>query len=321
MCAGRVDLGFVLRAFSNGMDGVFIGGCRLNECNYSTHGNYHALATVLLCRKIMEHVGLNPERLRIDFMSAGEGILFAQVMSEFGAKVKQLGPLGGSEGVDEQALELKLEAVTKLVPYIRLVERERLRMPVRSEEAYRTFFSSDEFNRLFNELIVDKLALFTQAGFGRARQDAEKDGIDSILDRHQGKPGALIQVLLEIQSLHHWLPRDVLHKISEKLGVPLTQVLQTATFYKTFRLTPPARHEIQVCTGSACHVRGSTNILDSLQRLTGIQPGETRVDSKFSLETSACLGCCNLGPEIIVDGEHHGKMTPAKAEGVLKKYE
>jgi coenzyme F420-reducing hydrogenase delta subunit len=97
MCAGRVDLAFVLRAFSNGTDGVFIGGCRLNECNYSTHGNYHALGMVLLCRKIMEHVGLNPERLRIDFMSAGEGILFAQVMSEFGAAVRRLGPLGRSE--------------------------------------------------------------------------------------------------------------------------------------------------------------------------------------------------------------------------------
>lgn len=159
MCSGRVDLAFVLRAFSNGMDGVFIGGCRLNECNYITHGNYDALNMVLLCRKIMEHIGLNPERLRIEFMSSGEGILFTEVINDFGKKLKELGPLGTSEGIDENGLKFKLEAVNKLVPYIKLVERERLRVPVKSEEAYNKFFTSDEVNRLFNELIVDKLAI------------------------------------------------------------------------------------------------------------------------------------------------------------------
>jgi coenzyme F420-reducing hydrogenase delta subunit len=159
MCSGRVDLEFVLRAFSNGMDGVFIGGCRLNECNYVTHGNYDALGMVLLCRKIMEHIGLNPERLRIEFMSAGEGILFTQVIDDFVQNVKELGPLGKGEGIDESGLRLKLEAATKLIPYIKLVERERLRVPTRSEEAYSGFYNSDEFDRLFNELILDKLAI------------------------------------------------------------------------------------------------------------------------------------------------------------------
>ncbi len=159
MCSGRVDLAFILRAFSNGMDGVFIGGCRLNECNYITHGNYDALNMVHLCRKIMEHIGLNPERLSIEFMSSGEGILFTEVINDFGKKVKELGPLGTSEGIDENGLKFKLEAVNKLVPYIKLVERERLRVPVKSEEAYNKFFTSDEVNRLFNELIVDKLAI------------------------------------------------------------------------------------------------------------------------------------------------------------------
>jgi F420-non-reducing hydrogenase iron-sulfur subunit len=159
MCSGRVDLAFVLRAFSNGMDGVFIGACRLNECNYITHGNYHALSMVLLCRKIMEHIGLNPERLRIEFMSSGEGMLFTQVINKFGKKVKELGPLGTSEGIDENGLKFKLKAVNKLVPYIRLVERERLRVPVKSEEAYNKYFTSEEVNRLFNELIGDKLAI------------------------------------------------------------------------------------------------------------------------------------------------------------------
>jgi len=159
MCSGRVDLEFVLRAFSNGMDGVFVGGCRLNECNYVTQGNYDALGMVLLCRKIMEHIGLNPERLRIEFMSSGEGIRFAQVTDDFVEQVKELGPLGKGEGIDENGLKLKLEAATKLVPYIKLVERERLRVSSRSEKAYREFYNSDELNRLFSELILDKLAM------------------------------------------------------------------------------------------------------------------------------------------------------------------
>src|SRR4030065_1338091 len=115
MCSGRVDLAFVLRAFSNGMDGLFIGGCRLNECNYITHGNYDALNTVLLCKRIMEHIGLNPERLRIEFMTSGEGILFAEVMSEFGNKVNKLGPLGKAEGIDQNELKSKLAEMAKLV--------------------------------------------------------------------------------------------------------------------------------------------------------------------------------------------------------------
>jgi F420-non-reducing hydrogenase iron-sulfur subunit len=159
MCTGRLDLSYVLRAFSKGADGVLIVGCRLNECNYITHGNFHALGMVYLCKKIMGHLGLNPERLKIEFMSGGEGVLFAEVMNDFGRKVKELGPLGKGEGLDKHALKAKLEAVTKLVPYIRLVERERLRLPFRSEKEFDTFFSSDEFKRLFNELIVDKLAI------------------------------------------------------------------------------------------------------------------------------------------------------------------
>jgi len=153
MCSGRVDLEFVLRAFSNGMDGVFIGGCRLNECNYITHGNYDALSMVFLCRKIMEHIGLNPERLRIEFMSSGEGILFTKVMNDFGKKVKELGPLGKGEEIDEDELKSKLEAVTKLIPYIKLVKREKLALHLDKEEEYNELFTSDEVDRLFREVI------------------------------------------------------------------------------------------------------------------------------------------------------------------------
>jgi F420-non-reducing hydrogenase iron-sulfur subunit len=159
MCTGRLDLSYILRAFSNGADGVFIVGCHLNECNYITHGNFHALSTAHLCKKLMEHIGLNPERLRIKFMSGGEGILFTEVMNEFSKKIRELGPLGISDGIDKNVLKAKLEAVTSLVPYMRLVERERLRLPFKTKEEFDTFFNSDEFNRLFKELIIDKLAI------------------------------------------------------------------------------------------------------------------------------------------------------------------
>jgi len=159
MCSGRVDLAHVVRAFLKGADGVFMGACHLNECNYITHGNYHALTMVNLCKKIMEYIGLNPERLSIQFMSGAEASLFVESVNDFVKTVKEIGPLGKSEGIDEKGLKLKLETVTKLVPYIRLVERERLRLPFKSKEEFDTFFNSDEFNRLFNELIVDKLAI------------------------------------------------------------------------------------------------------------------------------------------------------------------
>jgi coenzyme F420-reducing hydrogenase delta subunit/Fe-S-cluster-containing hydrogenase component 2 len=153
MCSGRVDLEFVLRAFSNGMDGVFIGGCRLGECNYITHGNYDALNMVLLCKKIMEHIGLNPERLRIEFMSSAEGILFAQVMSEFGNEVKELGPLGEREGIDKRELESKLAEIVKLVPYIKMVKDEKLASRLENSEEYDKLFTTDEIDRLFNEVV------------------------------------------------------------------------------------------------------------------------------------------------------------------------
>jgi F420-non-reducing hydrogenase iron-sulfur subunit len=152
MCSGRVDLSFVLRAFSNGMDGVLIGGCRLNECNYITHGNYHALNMVLLCRKIMEHIGLNPDRLRIEFMSSAEGIVFAEVMSEFGNKVNKLGPLGKAEGIDQNELKSKLAEITKLVPYIKLVKNEKLASRLVDPEQYDKLFTRDEIETLFREL-------------------------------------------------------------------------------------------------------------------------------------------------------------------------
>ena len=159
MCSGRVDLAFVLRAFANGNDGVFIGGCWLGDCHYVTEGNYDALSMMHLGKKLLECSGLNPDRLRLEWVSASEGIRFAEVVTDFTDNLKGMGPLGEGEGVDRKTLRLKLEAITRLLPYIKLVEREKLRERFETKEAYEAFFASDELGSLFNEMIVDKLAV------------------------------------------------------------------------------------------------------------------------------------------------------------------
>lgn len=153
MCSGRVDVEFVLRAFSNDVDGVFIGGCRLGECNYITHGNYHALNMALLAKRIMQHVGLNPDRLRVEFMSAGEGILFSEVVGQFSKEVKQLGPLGSSEGLDLAQLKERLDDIRKLVPYIKIAKREKLaRRPGKADE-YDALYTPEEVDQLFERVV------------------------------------------------------------------------------------------------------------------------------------------------------------------------
>jgi NADH-quinone oxidoreductase subunit E len=145
--------------------------------------------------------------------------------------------------------------------------------------------------------------------------------IDKIIAKYQGDAGSLIQVLLEIQRENRWLSKEALEKVSKQLKVPLNRIQHIVTFYKAFSLVPRGRHEVHVCTGTACHVRGAPRLLDSVQDLIGIRPGETDMDLKFSLETVNCLGCCALGPVMVIDGEYHGKMAPAKSEEVLKNYE
>ena len=152
MCSGRVDMAHVLRAFSDGIDGVFIGGCHLNECNYITHGNYHALNMVLLFKRIMEYLGLNPERLRIQFMSGAEASLFTESVNDFVKKVKELGPLGKSEGLENGALKTRFAEVAKLVPYIKVEMNEKLGTQLQSPEEYEKFFTKEEIDSLFKDV-------------------------------------------------------------------------------------------------------------------------------------------------------------------------
>jgi len=381
MCTGKVDLAFMLRVFSNGKDGVFIGGCRPGECHYVTEGNYLAFSIMHLCRKLLTLIGLDPQRLRMEWISASEGNRYAEAMNNFSQTVKSLGPLGEGEGIDENVLAFRLKTLQRMIPYIKLVECERLRVRLKSVEAIEAFYNSEEFDTMFRELIADKLAicqimellrekprstgeLSQLLGLGSseisrhvnitARQgmcrfderqnliatayhhdadesvaSAESDvkpvalsnaKIDQIVDKYQGKPGALIHVLMNVQNENQWLPKEILNTISQKLDVPLSRVMQIASFYKTFSLTPKGRHEIHVCNGTSCHLRGADNLLHSVQEIIGIRPGEMEADSKFSLESGNCLGCCALGPEIIIDGQHHGRISPDKVQDLLKNY-
>ena len=147
------------------------------------------------------------------------------------------------------------------------------------------------------------------------------DKIDQIIANHHGEASSLIQVLLEIQSENNWLPKEALERVGEKLQVPYTRIQHIATFYKAFSLVPKGRHQIHVCMGTACHVRGAPRVLDMVEEQTGIKPGETDLDMKFSLETVNCLGCCALGPVMEIDGKVHGNVAPSDTADVLKNYQ
>jgi NADH-quinone oxidoreductase subunit E len=141
--------------------------------------------------------------------------------------------------------------------------------------------------------------------------------IDKIIAEYQADKSALIQILLEIQRENHWLPRPALASVSQRLGIPINQIYHIATFYKAFSLVPQGRHAVSVCLGTACHVRGAPRLLDKVTDALGIGPGETGPDMKFTLNTVNCLGCCALGPVMVVDGEYHSNPSVKEIEGVI----
>jgi len=149
----------------------------------------------------------------------------------------------------------------------------------------------------------------------------DRKKIEQIIDAHHGEASALIEILLDIQNEFHWLPGDALKLVSERLQIPLARIQHTATFYRAFSLVPKGRHEINICMGTACHVRGAPRVLEVVQQIVGIGPGETDAEMKFSLDTVNCLGCCAIGPVMEIDEEHLGKLVPAKTAELLKNYE
>lgn len=147
-----------------------------------------------------------------------------------------------------------------------------------------------------------------------------KDKVQEILDGYNCDRSQLISILQAVQAEYRYLPRKALVKIAAAMGIPLTQVYSVATFFRSFTLEPRGKHTINVCTGTACHVRGATRVLSEVERELGVTRGHTTKDKLFSLETVNCLGACALGPIVTVDGKYNGLMTPNKVKSVLEKY-
>lgn len=170
MCSGRVDMEFILRSFLKGADGVFVGGCHLGDCHYNPEGNYDALGNSMICKRILKHIGIDPDRLRLEWVSAGEGNRFAETQTEIATTMKRLGPLGSAEGKSLEELQVRLQAAIDMIPYFKLVERERFRLPVRTEENYfKQYVGNAEFDAVFQEVILDKLTMSRIMGYARAR--------------------------------------------------------------------------------------------------------------------------------------------------------
>jgi NADH-quinone oxidoreductase subunit E len=130
----------------------------------------------------------------------------------------------------------------------------------------------------------------------------------------------LVSILQDVQSEYNYLPKEALAQVSQDLDIPLTRVYSVATFFKAFSLKPRGRHIINVCLGTACHVRGAVRIRDEIERELDIKPGETTKDLKFTLETVNCVGACALGPIVIIDGKYSGQMKPDKVKTLLESY-
>ena len=161
----------------------------------------------------------------------------------------------------------------------------------------------------------------------RKKEDAIKQviqelgSVDKAIDKYQGSKSALIQILLDIQAQNHWLPKPALMWVSERLGVPWSQIYHIATFYKAFSLTPRGRHIVQVCLGTACQVRGAPRLLDRVMDVLKIKPGETDHEQGFTLTTVNCLGCCALGPVVVVDGNYYSRPSLEEIKQIAASYE
>ncbi len=139
-----------------------------------------------------------------------------------------------------------------------------------------------------------------------------------IIDSHDRGRDNLIPILQDVQDRYGYISESALYTVAEYLDLSANDVYGVATFYSQFRFTPPGEHQIKVCQGTACHVRGSRLITEELSRKLGIEPGQTTGDQKFSLERVACFGCCALAPAVDIDGRIHGRQSPRKVARLLE---
>lgn len=145
--------------------------------------------------------------------------------------------------------------------------------------------------------------------------------VASILSKYpEAKRDALIPILQDVQETHGYLSRSAIVQIGAYLNLPVSKIFGVATFYNQFRFQPLGKHHIQVCRGTACHVKGSLSVLDAVQQDLRIAPGQTTRDCLFSLEVVSCVGACGLAPVMCIDGEFHAGLTAAKARNILETY-
>ena len=147
------------------------------------------------------------------------------------------------------------------------------------------------------------------------------EAIDKILEKFPEIKGNLISILHEVQSLENYLPEGSLRYLSQKTGVPLTQLYGIATFYHFFSLIPKGRHQIHLCLGTACHVKGSPRILNEVKKRLHLEEGETTEDRRFTLETVRCVGACSLAPVMVVDKKTHGNLVLKEVGDILNRYQ
>jgi len=145
--------------------------------------------------------------------------------------------------------------------------------------------------------------------------------VDEIVGRYKGQITGSVGILQDIQNRYNYLPKEALVHMAKRLNVPLSQVYSLATFYKALSLRPRGKHLISVCMGTACHVRGASRIADEIQRRLNIKVGETTEDDKFTFEVVNCLGCCAIGPVMVIDGKYYEHMAVRKINPILRKYE
>jgi NADH-quinone oxidoreductase subunit E len=141
--------------------------------------------------------------------------------------------------------------------------------------------------------------------------------VAGVLAEYDSDRTKLIPILQRIQESLGYIPGRAMLEVAARLGIPAVDVYGVATFYNQFRLHPPARHQVRVCMGTACHMKGGSIILEHWERRLAIRVGQTTPDREFGLERVACVGCCTLAPVTVVDDTVHGKMTPTKVDGLL----
>ena len=145
--------------------------------------------------------------------------------------------------------------------------------------------------------------------------------VSAIINKYKGDKGQLVAILQDIQTEYYYLPKEALIQISETMSIPVSRIYDVATFFKAFSLEPRGKHLINVCLGTACHVRGAARVLEKIELSLGLKRGGTTKDRKFTLETVNCMGCCAVGPAVKVDGEYFGQMSTDKVDSVLTKFE